>query len=216
LNYNNSFGEHNIRALLGTEAINNYGRAIQGVRSGYLVTDPSNLTVDPNLWTLNFGPPSGQTTGNINNTPYASSLYSLFARAEYNFKEKYFLTGTIRRDGSSVFDPEHRYGVFPSVSASWRLTREDFMSDVEWLNEFKLRAGWGKLGSISNISATNAFSLYNQSAANSYYDINGANTSSVLGIYASQIGNPETTWEEDEMANIGFDATIFKKLGYHF
>ncbi len=212
LAYNNVFGDHSVKALVGSEAIKNYGRAIQGVRSGYFITNPGNLTVDPNLFTLNFGPPSGQTTGNINGTPYASSLFSLFGRVDYGYKEKYLLSGTIRRDGSSVFAEGNRYGVFPSVTGAWRISNESFMKDISWIGDLKIRGGWGKLGSISNIGSTNAYSLFNQSAANSYYDISGVNNSSALGIYASQIGNAETTWEEDVITNIGFDANIFKRF----
>jgi TonB-dependent starch-binding outer membrane protein SusC len=208
LTYNNVFGRHTVKALVGSEAIQSYGRAINGSRSGYFVTDPTNLTVDPNLWTLNFGPPNGQTTSNINGTPYQTALYSLFGRVDYNFDDKYLLSGTLRRDGSSVFAEENRFGVFPSITAGWRISRESFMQTVSWLNDLKIRGGWGKLGSISNINSTNPYSLFNQAAANSYYDIGGTNNSSTLGIYASQIGNTETTWEEDIITNIGLDATI--------
>ncbi|HEU5164596.1 MAG TPA: TonB-dependent receptor [Chitinophagaceae bacterium] len=216
LTYNKAFGDHSIKALIGSEAIQNYGRAIQGTRSGYFITNPANLTVDPNLFTLNFGPPTGQTTGNINGTPYANSLFSLFARADYSYKEKYLLSATVRRDGSSVFSFGNRFGVFPSVTGAWRISKESFMNGISWLDDLKIRGGWGKLGSLSNISATNAYSLFNQAAANSYYDINGANSSSTLGIYASQIGNEETTWEEDVITNIGFDASLFKKFDISF
>ncbi|MCW3092384.1 MAG: TonB-dependent receptor plug [Ferruginibacter sp.] len=213
LSYNGMFGNHSVKAVIGSEAINSFGRAIMGRRNGYFITNPSNLTVDPNLFTLNFGPPSGQTTGNINGTPYASSLYSLFGRLDYSFKDRYLLSGTVRRDGSSVFDVDHQFGVFPSVSGAWRISNEAFLKgQVTWLNDLKIRGGWGKLGSISNISSTNAFSLFNQTAANSYYDISGNNSSSTLGIYASQIGNKNTTWEEDIITNIGIDATLFKKI----
>ncbi len=210
LTYSNIFGKHTIRAIAGTEAIQNYGRAINGNRSGYYITNPGNLSVDPSLFTLNFGPPTGQTTSNINGTPYQSSLYSLFARIDYSYNDRYLVSGTLRRDGSSVFDPSQRYGYFPSVTGGWRISKEEFMHDITWISDLKLRGGWGKLGSISNINATNAFSLYNQSAANSYYDINGTNTGSVLGIYPNQIGNTKTTWEQDVITNIGIDASIFK------
>jgi len=213
LAYNKTFGDHSVKVLVGSEAIKNYGRAIQGARSGYYVTNPNNLTVDPNLFTLDFGPPSGQTTRNINNTPYARSLYSLFGKVDYSFKDRYLLSGTIRRDGSSVFAEGNKYGIFPSVSGAWRISNEAFMKDkISWLSDLKIRGGWGKLGSLSNINPTNAFSLYNQSAANSYYDLGGANNSSSLGIYASQIGNKNTTWEEDVITNIGLDVTVAKKL----
>jgi TonB-linked SusC/RagA family outer membrane protein len=211
LRYSNIFlQKHSVTVLVGSEAIKSYGRAIQGRRGGYFITNPGNLTVDPNLWTLNFGPPSGQTTGNINGTPYQSSLYSLFGRLDYGYNDKYLVSATVRRDGSSIFAEKYRFGVFPSFTGAWRVSHEKFMEGLTWLNDLKLRGGWGKLGSLSNTIATNAFSLYNQTAANSYYDIFGNSTSSTLGIYASQQGNEKASWEEDIITNIGFDATIMK------
>lgn len=214
-NYVNTFGNHSVKVLVGTEAISNYGRAIQGVRSGYYITNPSNLTVDPNLWTLNFGPPAGQTTSNINGTPYRSTIYSLFGKLDYAFLDKYLVSATIRRDGSSSFG-DKKYGYFPSFTAGWRISKENFMKDVTWLDDLKIRGGWGKLGSISNIPSTNAFTLYGTSAANSYYDISGANSSSTLGIYAQASGNRATSWEQDIITNIGFDASFAHKFDVSF
>ena len=88
------------------------------------------------MWTLNFGPASGQTTGNLNNgpagsaTPFQSSLYSLFGRVDYTFSDRYLLSGTLRRDGSSVFATDKHFGVFPSVTAGWRVSQEEFMKEV--------------------------------------------------------------------------------------
>jgi len=216
--YSNEFAQkHNVTVLIGSEAIQNYGRAIQGRRGSYYITNPSDLTVDPLLWTLNFGPPSGQTTANINGTPYQSALYSLFGRLDYGYNDKYLVSATVRRDGSSVFAEDNRYGVFPSFTGAWRISREGFMQGIDWLNDLKIRGGWGKLGSISNTIATNAYSLYNQTAANSYYDINGNSTSSTLGIYPSQQGNEKASWEEDIITNVGFDATLLNnKLDMSF
>src|SRR5207244_12970768 len=122
----------------------------------------------------------------------------------------YLLSATIRRDGSSVFVPAQRYGNFPSVTAGWRISQESFMKGISWLDELKIRGGWGKLGSISNINPTNAYTLFSQSAALSYYDINGTSSNPTQGVFASQLGNIKTTWEEDKVTNVGFDATILK------
>ena len=211
LKYSNIFAsKHNLTVVVGSEAIKNYGRAIQGRRGNYFITSPADLTVDPNLWTLNFGSPSGQTNGNINGTPYQNALYSLFGRADYGYNDKYLFSATVRRDGSSYFAEKVRFGVFPSFTGAWRISREDFMKDISWLNDLKLRGGWGKLGSLSNSNSTNPFSLFGQSAANSYYDINGVSTSSTFGIYANQYGNEKGSWEEDIITSAGFDATIMK------
>jgi TonB-linked SusC/RagA family outer membrane protein len=216
LKYTNTFfAKHSLTLLVGSEAIKNSGRAVGASRGSYYITDPTNLTVDPNLWTLNFGSPAGQTNGNIisNNgiqTPYLFKIYSLFGRLDYSFDDKYLLSGTLRRDGASVFAQDQRFGVFPSVTAGWRISRESFMKDIAWINDLKIRGGWGKLGSISNINPTNAYTLFSQSAALSYYDINGTSTTPTQGVFASQLGNIKTTWEEDKVTNVGFDATILK------
>ncbi|MEP7269136.1 MAG: SusC/RagA family TonB-linked outer membrane protein, partial [Saprospiraceae bacterium] len=214
LSYKNTFGaHHNLNLLGGTEAIKNAGRGVSGSRGSYYVTDPGNLTVDPLLWTLNFGTPTGQSNSNIiingNATPYENSLFSIFGRADYNFDNKYYLSGTLRRDGASVFAPSKRYGVFPSMTAGWRISAEPFMKNINWLSDLKIRGGWGVLGSISNVSPTNAFTLYSQSSVESYYDINGTSTTPSQGLFASQFGNENTTWEEDVITNIGFDASLF-------
>lgn len=213
LKYTNTWGDHNLTVLGGIEAISNYTRQSQATRSGYYITDPTALTVDPALWTLSFGAPATQTnTSRVNNIdyPFSSSLYSYFGRADYSFQDKYLLSGTLRRDGSSVFDPAKRFGWFPSVTAGWRISREDFMKDVAWISDLKIRGGWGKLGSLANTRVTNRFSLFGQAAGNSSYDIGGTGTSSLLGSYASQGGNVFGTWEEDKITNVGFDATILR------
>ncbi|GAC1441872.1 MAG: TonB-dependent receptor [Sediminibacterium sp.] len=215
LKYTNTFAnKHNLTVLVGSEYINNSGRAVGAARGNYYVTNPSNLTVDPNLWTLNFGSPAGQTNANIvsNNgiqTPYQLAIFSLFGRIDYNFNDKYLLSGTVRRDGASVFDPAKRYGYFPSVTGGWRISRESFMENVSWINDLKIRGGWGKLGSISNINPTNAYTLFGQAANQSYYDINGSGVPT-QGLFTSQYGNPNTTWEQDIITNVGIDVSVLK------
>ena len=214
IRYTKVTGNHNFTVLLGTEAIDNSGKSVGASRGSYFITNLSNLTVDPNLWTLNFGTPGSQTNANIAGlngiqTPYTSSIYSQFGRVDYGFNDKYLLSATLRRDGSSVFDASKRYGIFPSFTGGWRISKEDFMKDISWINDLKIRGGWGKLGSISNINPTNAYTLYSQSAVQSYYDVAGSSTAPAQGIYNSQYGNPNTTWEQDVLTNIGLDATFF-------
>ena len=216
LTYNNSFGQHSIKVLVGTEAITYYGRQIAGTRSGYFITNASNLTVDPNLWTLDFGPAASQTNTN-NGGVYQSALYSQFGRLDYTYSDRYLLSATLRRDGSSIFAKDKRYGFFPSITGGWRISKESFFPVTSFLNDLKIRGGWGKLGGLNNISRTNAYSLYSLSAANASYDLGGTNNSSVLGAYASQTGNQSTTWEEDITTNVGLDATLFKnKVEFSF
>ena len=217
LKYSNTFAEkHNLTLLGGTEYIANKGSAIQASRGSYYITDSSSLTVNPNTWTLNAGNASSQTNlnpsimlnGNSQLTPYQNSIFSLFGRLDYNFDDRYLISATVRRDGSSVFTSGQRYGVFPSVSGAWRISKEKFMQNVDWLNDLKIRGGWGKMGSISNINPTNPYTLFGQVANQSTYDISGSSTSSTAGIVATQFGNAGTTWERDELTNVGIDATF--------
>jgi len=214
LNYNNKIDKHSFSILGGTEYIYNTGQGSNATRGNYYITDSSNLTVSPNLWTLNFGQASTQTNNSTilgNNgiyTPYQLAIFSVFGRIDYNFDQKYYISATLRSDNSSVFVPEQRNGIFPSVSAGWMISQESFLRDVNWLNEFKIRGSWGKLGSISNINPTNAYTLYGQQVNQSYYDLNGTSHTPVAGLYTSQYGNPNTTWEQDIITDVGFDASF--------
>jgi TonB-linked SusC/RagA family outer membrane protein len=99
--------------------------------------------------------------------------------------------------------------LFPSVSAAWRISGENFMKGVTFLNDLKLRYSWGKLGSYANVQGGNAYTLYAQSPGRSFYDWEGTSTNPAGGIYNNQIGNPSTTWESDIISNVGLDATFF-------
>ena len=223
LNYNNTIGKNNFTILGGTEYLYNTGQGVNATRGNYYITDSSNLTVSPNLWTLNFGQASTQTNNssiigdNGIRTPYQLAIFSVFGRIDYNFDQRYYLSATLRSDNSSVFVPDQRNGIFPSVSAGWMLSQESFMRDVSWLNLLKIRGSWGKLGSISNINPTNAYTLYGQQINQSYYDINGTSHTPTAGLYVSQFGNPNTTWEQDIITDVGFDASLIKnKLDISF
>ncbi|HLI94418.1 MAG TPA: TonB-dependent receptor, partial [Puia sp.] len=200
LTYNQTFGDHSIKALVGSEAKEYYTRGLSGERGVYAFTTPS-------YWTLNNGTASTQTNTNING-PYAESLFSLFGRVDYAYQDKYLVSGTLRRDGSSKFAQGHQYNNFPSVSVGWRISKEDFMKDITWLQDLKLRGSWGKSGNLSNVPSTNPYTLFSSSPQNSNYDINGTSTGSTLGFYNSQIGNQFTSWENDIMSDVGLDATL--------
>jgi len=200
LNYSQNFGEHSVKVLVGTESKKFYGRGTQASRADYFSTNPD-------YWTLNTGAPNSQLNTNVNG-PYENTLWSLISRVDYAFKDKYLLSGTLRRDESSLFAPGQQTGYFPSVSAGWRLSQEEFMKDVTWLNDLKIRGSWGKSGSQANVPNTNPYNLYNSNANASYYDINGTSTSSVLGFYPSNLGNTKTTWEQDILSDVGADISV--------
>jgi TonB-linked SusC/RagA family outer membrane protein len=200
LTYSNVIGLHSIKVIGGLEAKKIYDRGFSAGRINYFSTDPSYLI-------LNTGSPTSGVSNN-GGSPYQRTLYSQFGRLDYSYNDRYLLSGTIRRDGASVFDVNHRFGVFPSVTAGWRISQENFFKPVTFFNDLKIRGGWGKLGSINNIGATNAYTLYASGAGYSYYSIDGNPNGASMGFYQSQFGNPGTTWEQDIISNIGLDATI--------
>lgn len=196
ITYNQVFGKHNVKALAGSESFHDYSRSLGGSSSNFFSSDPNYLVLS-------------NGTSDITNFSKAGidNLYSVFGRVDYSFEDKYLLAATIRRDGSSRFSDEKKYGIFPSVSLGWRMSGETFMKNIRWLDDLKLRGSWGKLGSQNNVPTTNAFNLYNSDFGYSYYDITGSG-STRQGFYQSAIGNQSTGWEEDIISNIGLDATI--------
>ncbi|HTR31689.1 MAG TPA: SusC/RagA family TonB-linked outer membrane protein, partial [Puia sp.] len=201
LAYNQQFGDHSIKALVGSEAKRYYGRGQYASRANYFFT-----TTD--YWTLNNGSAASQANSNASGTPYQGALWSLFGRVDYAYKDKYLLSGTLRRDASSDFAVGHQYVNFPSVSLGWRISKEDFMKDVTWLQDLKLRGSWGKSGNLNNVPTTNPYTLFASNPNSSNYDLNGTSTSSQTGFYNSQLGNPGTTWEQDILTDVGVDATL--------
>jgi len=199
LTYSNIFGEHNVKVLLGTEAVNSYGRWTTAGRSLY-------FSENPNYWTLNAGTGSQSNSGGA----YQSTLFSQFARLEYAYSGKYLINASVRRDGTSIFTEEQRWGVFPSVSAAWRISEENFFKGITFVNDLKIRYSWGKMGSTSNVDPTNPYNLYSTRAGKSAYDIGGTSTNPYVGFFRSNLGNAETTWEGDIISNFGIDATILK------
>ncbi len=210
LSYSNVFAQkHSLKVLVGSEAKNTYARGVEGARNNYSPT----LATDPYFWTLNNGTAQivNQTYGYYAGGPVVStSLYSIFARLDYSFNNTYLLGATFRRDGASVLAPDVRYGNFPSVSIGWRISQYDFMKNIDFISDLKLRGSWGKLGSVLNVNPANPFNAYGQSTQSSFYDINGTSNSSVPGYLQTQVGNSKTSWEEDKIVNIGLDATLFK------
>ena len=197
LTYSNAFKEHNIRVLVGTEAVNNYGRYMSANRSSY-------FSENPDYWVLGAGTGAQSNDGGA----YQSTLASYLGKIEYSYAGKYLLNASLRRDGASVFAEDVRWGTFPGVSAAWVISQENFFKTITFVNNLKLRYSWAKLGSTSNVDAKNPLDLYATRLGRSAYDIGGTNTGPIAGFFRSNIGNPATTWEQDIITNAGFDAVI--------
>jgi TonB-linked SusC/RagA family outer membrane protein len=137
-----------------------------------------------------------------NSTYGAYSLLSTIGRLNYNYKGKYLLQGAVRRDGSSKFGANQRYGTFPSVSAGWVVSDEAFMQNVRFLDLFKIRASYG-------ITGNNSFDNYDAQATigNYYYALNG---NSVSGQTINRLSNSELAWERNKQFDLGFEMSFFK------
>ena len=188
---------HDVKVLVGSEAHAEQGSSVGGNTTDY-------FSFNPNYVNLSSG--SGVQTNY--SSRYQNKLYSLFSRIDYMYKDKYLLSATLRRDGSSVF-LNNRFGWFPAVSTAWRVSQENFMKNISWVTDLKLRGSWGIMGNQFNVGANNAFTLYNSDRSTSFYDINGTNNSTLLGFQQAQIGNPDAKWESDINSNFGLDATLF-------
>jgi TonB-linked SusC/RagA family outer membrane protein len=199
LTFDKTFGQHKILAVVGYEA-NDLGHSyyLQGVRGNYFSTDPSYRTLD-----------NGATLiSNNSEADTPTTLISQFGRADYSYMDRYMLSATIRRDGSSKFGETNRYGIFPSFSAGWRISNEPFFQGVSFINDLKLRGSWGTMGNQLALSPTNQYYTYGGSQSTSFYDINGTMTSSVLGFRPLTIGNPDAKWETSVNADFGIEATL--------
>lgn len=198
--YKNTFGQkHDVLVLLGTEAVESWGRSISGTRVGYFVENQD-------FWSLNSGGAAGQQANGAPFTP--ASLVSYFGKIDYTYDNKYLAGVTVRRDGSSRFGPENRWGNFPAFSLGWRVTEESFMDNVRWLNDLKIRGSYGQMGN-QRINPANAFDLYVGGPGSSNYDINGTSNSTAQGFQQSFVGNPSGKWETNITQNYGFDAVLF-------
>ena len=201
--------DHSIGVVLGTEAIREgLGRVIQAGRIDYQFED------DPNTWQIDNG-----SAANLRNSGYMhspSTMFGIFGRADYAYQGKYLATVTVRRDASSRFSEKNRWGTFPSISLGWRMSDENFMEKTRtWLDDFKLRAGYGTTGN-SNIGAYNWAFRYG--TGNTWlYSITGSDTDVMTGYGVTALGDIDAKWETSKMLNVGFDATVFdQRLGINF
>ncbi|WP_394706714.1 SusC/RagA family TonB-linked outer membrane protein [uncultured Draconibacterium sp.] len=198
LNYNKTFNDvHKLNLLVGTEAVENTYQSLNASRRVY-------FSEDPNYMQLDSGESNKENSGNASSW----SLFSVFGRVNYNYMGKYYLEGTVRRDGSSRFSDENKYAVFPAASAAWAVSEESFMQGTRsWLDMLKLRLGWGMSGN-DRIGNYNSYSTYSTDSYRASYAIDGSNTSAVSGFKPATLGSEDVTWETTKTINIGIDANM--------
>ena len=194
--YAKQFGKHNVSAIAGYEQQQTTYNTLSASRINY----PTNILTD-----INAGPAAGATNGGLTTQ---SAIKSFYSRLNYDYDDKYLFGATFRRDGSSRFLPGHQWGSFYSFSAGWRISQEDFLKNVSWLNDLKIRASYGLVGN-QNIGTPNnpnypypAQSVLSQSA----YPFSGAPATGFVG---TQLVDPSLTWESTRTTDIGVDMAIF-------
>ena len=203
LTYNNTWNDvHNFDAYIGVESIEAYGEAFGAGRNGYAFE-----TLDI-LRYLNLG--DATTSNNFGGAFRDYTLFSEFGKINYNYDGKYLAQFILRNDASSRFQAASRSAIFPAFSLGWRVSDEGFMEGVEWIDELKLRYGWGKTGN-QEIGDYNAFTTYRSNIFNAGYPIDGSPSSPAIGFDAQSFGNPNAKWETTTSNNIGLDLTMFSR-----
>lgn len=201
LNYTKTFGtSHKLNVLAGTEAIKGSGKDFSATRTSFYSEDPQYMYLS-----------AGSAGINNSGSGYQWSLFSIFGKVNYALKDRYLLEATVRRDGSSRFGANNRYGTFPAFSAGWRLSEESFMKTATWIDDLKLRAGWGQTGN-QEIGNYNGFSTYRSTLNQSSYAIDGSNSSVQAGFDTQAFGNQDAKWETTTQTNVGLDATFLKGM----
>ncbi|MBR0263457.1 MAG: TonB-dependent receptor [Prevotella sp.] len=220
-------GKHTIDVLVGQSLERSDWST--GMNMSFEVTEENLNTLVLNGWDYNI--PANYETQYMNghggyDNPTQGSIASFFARANWNYDEKYMATAIIRADGSSNFARGKRWGYFPSFSAGWVITNEKFMEKTRsWLDFLKLRASWGQNGNcnignfyyLSNIAfSPTAYADYGYKFSSDMFNTVNRNVYQT-GAYASNVPNPDVTWETSEQTNIGLDARFFGgRLGLNF
>ena len=195
LTFDKSFGKHNLSALAGTSG------TVSKWNESYLY---ASHFLTPDIKTLNAANKIEQGSGS-NAAEWA--IMSYLGRISYNYDSKYLLTANFRADGSSKLAPGKRWGYFPSVSVGWRISQENFLKNVEWLSELKLRGGWGQTGNQAGISDYGYLQRFSITRQNWWEAGKG---DAMVTLRPNSFSNPNLTWETTTQSNIGLDIALFK------
>jgi TonB-linked SusC/RagA family outer membrane protein len=199
VNYDNQIGEHTFKLTALHEAKLNLFRGISGGLSNYFLESRP-------LWYLNSGLADPATRGVSSYGSKGPAKESYMGRLEYNYKGRYLLNATLRHDESSTF-PVLKGGNFGGVGLAWNVSQENFMQQVKFVNNLKLRLAYGQTGN-DNIDGSLGYSSFGGGAGTTFYDINGTNTSTTTGYTATSLGFPGLKWETQIQKNIGVDALL--------
>lgn len=193
INYKKDFGNNSFTALLGATQETNRGETTDQGQTGF-----------PNDKTYVFDVTRGTTTNYNSIAASSTAIISYFGRVQYSYKNKYLFAASLRTDGSSIFGPNNRWGLFPSLSAGWVLSEEDFLKKMEWVGTTKLRASWGRAGN-DRIGSSNYLS--NLAALN--YPV-GDTQAATNGFVVGNISNSKLRWEKTDSYNLGLDIGLLR------
>lgn len=195
LNYNKTFGVHTIGVMAGTSwTDSDYTNSwINGSR--YRNGEIETLNAANNIGLNGAGTGASQW-----------GIFSYLGRVSYNYDSRYLVSANLRYDGSSKLHPDHRWKAFPSVSAAWRASNENFLKDVVWLTDLKVRAGWGKTGNQDGVGDYAYLQRYGISRIPWYEE---GNSTAVPTIYQANLRNPDLTWETTTQTGVGVDFAVF-------
>ena len=198
-NYNKTFADVHSLALMAGYS---WEEKVNGDGFGVIVHD---FYDDYLKWNnLSYASTIDGMNGVVSGAKQTIRNISFYGRASYSFNSRYMLQATIRRDGSSVFGPDNRWGTFPSVSAAWNITEEEFMKNQKFFSNLKLRAGYGVSGNAMGFDAYTAYTTY---GASGFFDYNGKSWRTLA---ATKNANPDLKWESTGMLNIGLDFGFLK------
>jgi TonB-linked SusC/RagA family outer membrane protein len=195
--------QHNFDLLIGQAASRQTNRYIAASMANLL-----NDAVDSRYIQDALG---DAKTKNVFSTGGQSALLSFFGKAGYNYADRYVVSFTLRKDGSSRLGPNNQWGTFPAVGLGWRVSNEAFLADNRMLSDFMLRFGWGITGN-QFIPSGRIVSQFGGSRGDTYYDVTGSNTRVAAGFRQASLGNPDLKWEEDRSTNVGADIVLFDGL----
>ncbi|WP_253248981.1 SusC/RagA family TonB-linked outer membrane protein [Pedobacter sp. AJM] len=201
-NYDKTFGKHSLKLLGG------YSWQEDRTNDGFGVTTQNFSNDNLRYNNLFLSNPSTLSQITFANVPISTlRLISYYGRVQYNYNEKYLLQASLRNDGSSGFGRNNRWGLFPAVSAGWRIISEDFMKAVPVISDLKLRAGYGVSGNSLGFDAFTALLIYGTPSGSNKF-LNNGNVSNAIGPVRNE--NPDLKWESTATTNIGLDFGLFK------
>ena len=199
-------GRHDVSAMIGASLLQRSSLSLSASRNDLKIDDEDHAYIS---MATNSSASASGGPGN------PSAIVSFFGRVNYAYDNRYMLTAAVRRDGSSRFGPNNRFGTFPSVSVGWNVANESFLRDVRWLDALKFRASWGQNGNenIGDFAYLATISTYGLGYS---FGSQNANGSLAVGAAPVKVVNPDLKWETSEQTDIGLDVRLFGCLGLTF